>query len=1150
MTRLWRTMGGRLLLLALGIEILSLSLVIGHDLRRTEAKLLRQIEDEAVMLAPVLAAALVAPLSQQDTATIHAVLDESRSARGLVYLAVLGPRGEKIAFSGWPDELPLPPLSPIPARLELEGEKRHDSARSILFAGRVLGRVHFGLDLTPVIEARQEMLIEDLALATIALGLSGLLLGGFGWHAARRLESLTAAGQAIASGQIDDPPLPESGDDLGQLATVLNRLAGLIRDGKEIHARALDESGHKGEARIANLEGKLTRLSLNLRRLRLAQTFANIASWEFDIATRTLHHSDRLPALLGRDNSLARIGYDTFVQVLHPEDRAAVRLAFTRAIRNRRPYEVEHRVCLPDGGERWLHERGAVVCDREGRPARVLGITQDIHRRKMAEANLRKLSVAVEQSPVGVVITDPEAVIEYANPTLLRDYGYRLEEVLGQTPRLFRAERETDAFYRTLWTTIRSGNTWQGEFHNKRRDGSPLWIAATITPVKDPDGRISHFLCLSEDIGIRKAAEREAIDSRRRLADAQRLAGLGSWEYVPATGAMIWSETTYEIFGQDPARFVPSFAVFLAAIHPEDRPTFDEVHRQLGETDPGDMLLRIYRPDGSVRSLQARTRFHPDGPDQPARMVGTLLDVTEREKANANRDLFRRLVDDAGQAIRISEPNGRILFVNQAYLTLTGYPREAVEGHLYSEFIANPASPAGRAVAEAYATHQNWTGLLDILRADGSCFTSLCNVGVVLDQRGHVQFLFTIFSDYSPEIERQSELSAARDAAEAASQAKSAFLANMSHELRTPMNAILGFSQFLEMDETLTASQRDSVLTIYKAGRHLLDLINEILDLARIEAGRIDLSIETVPVEPVLTECLDLIAPLAQERGITLMQRAGEPGLAARADRLRLKQVLVNLLSNAIKYNRPNGSVRVLVFRTGPETVRLTVTDTGRGIVSDRLTELFIPFNRLGAEYTETEGTGIGLALSRRIVEAMNGSIGVESSFGQGSTFWVDLRAEPADPNRATPLVAPVPTSASDQPLPATVLYVDDDPVNLKLLEQVFATLPGLRLVTAPTPGLGLDLARLRRPDLILLDINLPGMDGCEMLARLRTDPQTRGIPVAAVTALAMARDIERGLAAGFNAYLTKPIDIPLLVETVRSLIEGRIQTGTTGGSP
>ncbi|MEO0035384.1 MAG: hypothetical protein RLZZ501_1407, partial [Pseudomonadota bacterium] len=763
-----------------------------------------------------------------------------------------------------------------------------------------------------------------------------------------------------------------------------------------------------------------------------------------------------------------------------------------------------------------------------------------IHRRKTAEASLRKLSVAVEQSPVGVLITALDETIEYANPTLLRQYGYRLDEVLGQTPHLFHGQPNDPSAFRDLEEKIHAGQPWQGELRNQRKDGSRLWVAASMTPIKEPDGRISHFLCLSEDVGARRAAEIEASDSRRRLAEAQRLAGLGSWEYVPATGAMVWSETTYALFGRDRDGFVPTFPAFLGAIHPDDRAAFDETLRRLGEGAPEevpeDVLMRIRRPDGSLRHLQARTHLGADRPDQPARMVGTLLDVTEREKANANRDLFRRLVDDAGQAIRIAEPDGRILFVNQAYLTLTGHRRDRIEQHPYTEFLADPDSPAARAVAAAYAERRNWTGLLDVARADGTSFTALCNVGVALDQRGRTQFLFSIFSDYSPEIERQRELSDARDAAEAASQAKSAFLANMSHELRTPMNAILGFSQFLEMDATLTAAQRDSVLTIYQAGRHLLDLINEILDLARIEAGRIDLSIESVPVEPVLTECLDLIAPLAQERGIALIRRAGEPGLAARADRLRLKQVLVNLLSNAIKYNRPNGTVRILTRRTGPETLRLTVVDTGRGIAPDRIQELFIPFNRLGAEYTDTEGTGIGLALSRRIVEAMAGRISVESNPGQGSAFSIELRAEPPDPSRAVvlPVVA---LPADDRPVTATVLYVDDDPVNLKLLEQVFATMPQLRLVTAPTPGLGLDLARLRRPDLILLDINLPGMDGCEMLGRLRADPQTQDIPVAAVTALAMARDIERGLAAGFNAYLTKPIDIPLLVETVRSLL-------------
>ncbi|CCG41468.1 PAS domain S-box protein [Magnetospirillum molischianum] len=1099
----WRPVLGRILVAAIGIEVLILALAVGNDIRQTETRLLRQIEDDAALLTPVLSSAIAAPLRLHDVGMLRAVLDESRTARAMLYLVVLDRHGEIVASSGWPEAMPLPPASPSLVLTGLADQRRYDVVRDIVGSDGTLGRLHFGLDLLPVIEARQEMLEQGVALTIIGGALTALVLGLIGLWLGRRPLSVP-------------PPTEGGGEPPRHNALEARRIA---------------------ESRTEMLEKKLGRLSLNIRRLRLAQTFANIASWEFDIRSRDIHHSERLPMLLGLGIGETKITYDVFVRALHPDDRATALRAFSRAMREKRPYEVEHRVVLADGSERWLYEQGAVVCDRNGRPARMLGITQDIHRRKMAEESLRKLSVAVEQSPASVLITDPGGAIEYANATLLRTYGYRLDEMIGQTPRLFKSDDKPLATYKALWNTILSGETWHGEFHNRRKNGSLVWVAASIAPVKNQDGRITHFLCLSEDIGARKAAELEAEENRRRLDEAQSLAGLGSWDYDPTSGILSWSETTFTIFGHNPATFTPSLGAFFAAIHPDDRAIFEDTHRRRDFSNNEELLIRIVRPDGEVRHVLARTRLvsEPDG--RADRLVGTILDVTEREKANANRDLFRRLVDDAGQAIRISEPNGRIMFVNKAFLSLTGFTREAVEGRTYTDFIAAPEAEAAADVARAYAERRSWSGLLDIRRADGTEFTSLCNVGVVLDARGRAQYLFTIFSDYTTEIERERELCNARDAAEAASQAKSAFLANMSHELRTPMNAILGFSQFLDMDPNLSDSHRDSVMTIYKAGRHLLDLINEILDLARIEAGRIDLSIESVPVEPVLRDCLDLIAPLAQERGIAIILTSPGPGLIARADPLRLKQVLVNLLSNAIKYNRPNGTVRLIARRSGPETLQIDVADTGQGIAPERLAELFIPFNRLGAEYTDTEGTGIGLALTRRIVEAMSGTVGVESEPGRGSVFWTELRAEPARADSTETVPTPEANLHDESQITATVLYIDDDPVNLKLIEQVFSTLAQLRLITAPAPGLGLDLARLRRPDLILLDINLPGMDGHEVLARLRADPLTRAIPVAAVTALAMARDIERGREAGFDAYLTKPIDIPLLLETVRALI-------------
>ncbi len=380
----------------------------------------------------------------------------------------------------------------------------------------------------------------------------------------------------------------------------------------------------------------------------------------------------------------------------------------------------------------------------------------------------------------------------------------------------------------------------------------------------------------------------------------------------------------------------------------------------------------------------------------------------------------------------------------------------------------------------------------------------------------------------------QGALESAKGEADQANAAKSEFLSRMSHELRTPMNSILGFSQLLQMDprEPLTMSQKESVEHIISSGHHLLSLINEVLDLSRIEAGCISLNPQKMDLKPLVSECLGLVKPLAQERKVTLRDDTAEGAdLRVTADPRRLKQVLLNLLSNAIKYNRAEGLVRVQASADGPTAVRLSVTDSGMGMPEDQLAHLFEPFQRLAAEHTSIEGTGIGLTISKKIMEMMGGSITVKSTPGLGSCFTLQLPCV-GDGAPAGTQTAPAHVEEKADG-GGTVLYIEDDPANLTLVRHILSRRPEVKLLLASTGMEGLALARAREPDLILLDIHLPDLDGREVLKYIRAGPGTRGIPVVIVSASAMPREVEKLQEDGVEGYLTKPLDIPRFLETI-----------------
>lgn len=388
------------------------------------------------------------------------------------------------------------------------------------------------------------------------------------------------------------------------------------------------------------------------------------------------------------------------------------------------------------------------------------------------------------------------------------------------------------------------------------------------------------------------------------------------------------------------------------------------------------------------------------------------------------------------------------------------------------------------------------------------------------------------------------ELRVATEAAEKANRAKSEFLSSMSHELRTPLNAIIGFGQLLagSAGEVRPERRQEYVEHIVDAGKHLLTLINEILNLARIESGHVELSLEPVPMDGVMDECRQMMEPLATQRGIALRFES-DSGAVAHADRMRLKQVLLNLVSNAIKYNRPGGSVTVSSELTDDRQVHVAVRDTGAGLAPEQVKALFQPFNRLGQEAGPEQGTGIGLVVTQRLVELMGGRVGVHSTPGQGSVFWVELQvSESLSQPRTNAGRADLQLTDVREGPPATVLYVEDNPASLRLVEELLGTRRGLRLLTANNGRAGVELALAEMPDVILMDNNMPLMSGREAQALLKLDPRTAHIPVIALTANAMPDASRASLEAGFFRYLTKPLDAGEFMKALDSALEAAQQ--------
>jgi len=584
---------------------------------------------------------------------------------------------------------------------------------------------------------------------------------------------------------------------------------------------------------------------------------------------------------------------------------------------------------------------------------------------------------------------------------------------------------------------------------------------------------------------------------------------------------------------------------------PEDLGRYRSAVRQFASADPPDVVEFEGAFDISGRRRHLSCLLTREAlPSGDGALLGYVLDITarhnaEREGAQRQRELSA-ITAASPDVIAVFTADLRVAFVSEATTSITGFRVNDRIGAEAGATVHEEDRPvmidAVRSVISGAA--EDFTIRVRTRHVSGRYVLLEGHGRPLLGSDGEPIAAVAIFRDISDRIALEAALVEARDAADAASKAKSEFLSRMSHELRTPLNVVLGFTQLLQM-ESLADEQRSWVDQVLKAGRHLLDLINEVLDIARIESGALALSPEPVSLRDVVGESVESLRPIAAAADVSIDFLIEGDDLHVQADRQRLRQVLLNLLANSVKYNRPHGSVLVTCKANDSESVAIRVSDTGIGIAAEHIERLFVPFDRLGAENSSVEGTGVGLSLSLRLVQAMEGALSVESVPGEGSTFvatlpravppaYVDDSAAIADAEMQMALDETVGTQG-------TMLYIEDNLTNLQLMQRIVGRRPGIRLLHAFQGRMGLDLARTGHADVVLLDLHLPDMTGIEVLGQLRADPVTSGVPVYVVSADATAGQVVRMRAAGAAGYLTKPLDVRRVLALLDSVLEGRV---------